>query len=234
MPQVAENKKRFVQSVSERASMTKKKLLAFIIIIAALIMFTVILPHKTASQKPQPTQQAQTPVVAPEADSEQTESSADEGEPPPKPAAPAKPKAVAAKPKPAPVLPDIKGDAVSIARAIGLVETGLTAGCENRVNAEGMRGCYQISPSTWRGYSKQVFGEVVAQTKVSEKQLIEAKVDSWLKAGLTSTQIFLQWNQGNPSPCKRGTNKYGVKYDSCSYVQKCLKKLDQVINSPAT
>lgn len=49
------------------------------------------------------------------------------------------------------------------------------------------------------------------------------KVQEWLNEGRSEKQIFLSWNAGERAKkCGKGTNKHGVKYDSCSYITKAL------------
>ncbi len=72
-------------------------------------------------------------------------------------------------------------------------------------------------PATWRMWSKDVFGYVPPQTDVNEYYVALKKVEGWLKRGHNTYQIALIWNQGHAGKCKSGTNRFGVKYDSCGY-----------------
>lgn len=77
-------------------------------------------------------------------------------------------------------------------------------------------------PSTWAYWSKKVFGYVEKQTPVNEEYVTLHKIQTHLNEGYDEAEIARLWNQGNISPCKSGTNRYGVKYDSCAYVQKVM------------
>lgn len=60
-------------------------------------------------------------------------------------------------------------------------------------------------------------------TEINSKYVAVMKVQGWLNDGRTEKQIFLAWNAGEQAKkCGKGTNKYGVKYDSCSYITKAL------------
>lgn len=108
-------------------------------------------------------------------------------------------------------------------------ETGGSSGCVHTAGASGEKGCFQFMPSTWRGYSKEVFGKVVEMNAENELAVVTAKVDKWLEHGYTPRQIFLIWQQGNASPCKKGVNKYGVAFDSCAYAQDGVNKLALIL-----
>lgn len=75
-------------------------------------------------------------------------------------------------------------------------------------------------PGTWQYWSTHVFGYVEDMTPVNERYVALRKIQHHINQGYTDDQIALIWNQGNPSPCKAGTNSKGVKYDSCKYVAK--------------
>lgn len=77
-------------------------------------------------------------------------------------------------------------------------------------------------PGTWSYWSQKVFGYVERQTPANEEYVALHKIQAHLNEGYGEKEIALIWNQGNASPCKAGTNSYGVVYDSCSYVQKVL------------
>lgn len=99
------------------------------------------------------------------------------------------------------------------------VETG--GNCNAR-GASGEGGCFQFMPGTWSYWSQKVFGYVERQTPANEEYVALHKIQAHLNEGYGEKEIALIWNQGNASPCKAGTNSYGVVYDSCSYVQKVL------------
>jgi len=120
--------------------------------------------------------------------------------------------------------------AQDIAKTIAHIETNGNFDC-SRVGLNGEKSCYQFLPSTWASYSKEVLGYVAPQTPENTKKVVEGKVTKWLDQGLTDRQIFLIWNQGHPGQCRKGVNKKGVAYDSCSYANKGIAVLNKVINT---
>lgn len=107
-----------------------------------------------------------------------------------------------------------------IVSVIEEIETQGHSDCAKARGGSGEHGCLQFQPATWRAYSREAFGEVVAITPEREREVAIFKAQKWLDAGYSARQIFLIWNQGNPSPCKAGVNKFGVRFDSCAYANK--------------
>lgn len=105
-----------------------------------------------------------------------------------------------------------------------MIETGGTLDC-SKVGLSGEKGCHQYLHATWEAYSKDTLGYVAEQTPENAELVTENKIYKWIEQGLTDREIFLIWNQGNTRQCKSGVNKYGVKYDSCEYVEKALQML---------
>lgn len=99
------------------------------------------------------------------------------------------------------------------------VESG--GNCNAR-GASGEGGCFQFMPGTWAHWSKKVFGYVEKQTPVNEEYVALHKIQQHLDEGYSERQIALLWNQGHVGECKAGTNKHGVKYDSCAYANKVI------------
>lgn len=83
----------------------------------------------------------------------------------------------------------------------------------------------QFLPSTWKFFSQKVYGEVREQTPIREKYVAYKMIEKWLEQGYNAGDIALMWNQGHAGKCKSGTNKYGVKYDSCHYAEQVLAYL---------
>jgi hypothetical protein len=81
-------------------------------------------------------------------------------------------------------------------------------------------------PRTWELFSQDVYGEVREQTATTERYVAYKKIEKWLDEGLTAKQIALRWNQGHAGQCSAGTNRHGVKYDSCHYARLVLAKLN--------
>lgn len=47
--------------------------------------------------------------------------------------------------------------------------------------------------------------------------------EKWITQGKSPARILLSWNAGEGAKkCNKGTNKWGVKYNSCAYVEKGL------------
>lgn len=80
----------------------------------------------------------------------------------------------------------------------------------------------QYLPSTWRLWSKEVYGYVREMTPSREKYVAYKMIEKWLAQGKTPREVSLMWNQGHSGACKSGVNSMGVQYDSCSYAQKVL------------
>ena len=78
--------------------------------------------------------------------------------------------------------------------------------------------------NTWRAYSKEILGYVDENpSQITVEYVVTHKVQKFINRGWSESRIFLSWNGGeSATECKRGVNKYGVKYDSCDYVQKAL------------
>ena len=84
----------------------------------------------------------------------------------------------------------------------------------------------QFLPSTWILVSKDIYGEVREQTPTRERYVAYKMIEKWLYQGHNAREIALLWNQGHPGACKSGTNKHGVKYDSCAYARQVLAQLN--------
>lgn len=80
-------------------------------------------------------------------------------------------------------------------------------------------------PETWAGWSKNVLGYIAPITPVNERYVALHKIQHHINQGYSDAQIALIWNQGNAGPCKAGTNKLGVEYNSCAYQSKLLALL---------
>jgi hypothetical protein len=118
--------------------------------------------------------------------------------------------------------------AEKIVSVIEQIETNGHPDCGSVRGGSGERGCLQFQPATWRAYSSKLYGEVVTQTAEREREVAAYKAQEWLDSGYSPRQIFLTWNQGNPSPCKAGVNKFGVRFDSCAYARKGMALLENM------
>lgn len=122
------------------------------------------------------------------------------------------------------LLSRVGGDtnAASIAAAIKQVESG---GNYQARGGSGEFGAYQFMPATWSGWAKQYLGNANApQTKENQDKVALAKIQDLLDQGYDAREIALIWNGGTPV-VKKGTNKYGVAYDSGAYANKVLSVL---------
>lgn len=95
-----------------------------------------------------------------------------------------------------------------------------------------MKSVFQFTPSTWRGYSKEVFGKEMPLTPDNETYVVSQKVSKWLDKGWNTKQIASAWNAGegekdahtgrfsDGSPSKSINKKYHVKFDVPSYANR--------------
>ncbi len=115
-----------------------------------------------------------------------------------------------------------KGSAKEIAKAIKQVESG------GNYNARGEStegGAYQFMPASWKEWAGKFLGNPNApQTPKNQDAVAEARIGELLAKGHSPKEIALIWNGGQPV-AKKGTNKFGVKYDSGAYANKVLKAL---------
>lgn len=119
----------------------------------------------------------------------------------------------------------------SIVKALALVENGGKIPLENPSKGQSgeMKSIFQFTPGTWRMYAKEILGkDDVPLNQGTESVVTYGKVHKWLQEGYSPEEIASIWNSGKPDAYKkewRGTNKYGVKYDTPGYVEKFKKYL---------
>jgi len=118
----------------------------------------------------------------------------------------------------------------NLVKTIALIETSGTLDC-SIPGLSGEKGCHQYMPTTWKSYSKEVFGVVKEQTEENAEYVTLSMIKKWLDSGMTDTEIFLTWNQGSTRACSSGINSHGVRYDSCAYVRNALKILNELSTS---
>lgn len=119
------------------------------------------------------------------------------------------------------ITPDpIEIQAKKIALAIKTAETG---GRYEVKGESGEIGAYQFMPSTYKKLSIIHLGTSTQMTPANQDLVAKKEMERLLREGYTERDIALVWNQGHRGKCKSGVNKYGVKYDSCAYVNKVLK-----------
>ena len=115
-----------------------------------------------------------------------------------------------------------------MAKAIKITETGTNELCERIRGGSGEIGCMQHMPETYRNQSIKVLGYVAEANKVNQMYIGTLTVQSMLDKGMTPESVFRTWNQGNDGPCFSDTNRFGIKFDSCQYVQKAMKNYKQL------
>lgn len=109
------------------------------------------------------------------------------------------------------------------------VETGLNENCNDVRGRSGEKNCLQYLVPTYNAYSIQVLGYIAPMTKTNVEYISAIKYQKMLEKGLTIKEIALKHNGGEQATkCSQGVNKYGVKYDSCAYVNKALAIYNQL------
>jgi len=86
-------------------------------------------------------------------------------------------------------------------------------------------GAYQIQSNVWADWSARLNkGQPMEPTPENQDRVAIAKFEEWEKKGYTPEQIAATWNSGSPTGWenKRGTNKYGARYDVPAYVDKVM------------
>lgn len=109
--------------------------------------------------------------------------------------------------------------------AIVTVESG--GNCDAR-GKSGESGCMQWLDSTWRKWSKDVYGYVQEMTPSRERYVAYRKIETWLNDGYSAKEVAAIWNSGSPVGWKnkRGINAHGVAYDVPLYVSKVVALLE--------
>lgn len=117
-----------------------------------------------------------------------------------------------------------QSNALQIANAIKQVES---SGNYNAKGGSGEFGAYQFMPSTWKSWAAQYLGNPNAEmTPANQDKVAQAKIQDLLNQGYSAKEIALIWNGGSPT-VKKGTNKYGVAYDSGAYANKVMGALSK-------
>jgi hypothetical protein len=101
-----------------------------------------------------------------------------------------------------------------------------SSGKFNSNGGSGEKGRLQYMPDTWIAISKEIEGEVLPHTPINEKYVSVMKVQQLLDKGHNVKEIAMIWNGslgGVEKPiAKKGTNKWGQKYDTVAHAQKVL------------
>lgn len=113
-------------------------------------------------------------------------------------------------------------------KVILTIKTIETNGNYQVKGASGEIGAYQFMPDTFRRLSIIHFGTTTKMTNENQDKLAYLEAKRLLVKGYSEKDIALTWNQGNRGQCKRGVNKFGVKYDSCAYAEKFMKTYNRL------
>ncbi len=117
-------------------------------------------------------------------------------------------------------------DVVLLAKAIRQHESGNRAVLPGEGAEVGGASRYQYTHGTWKEVAQKYLGNANApMTLENENKATYLRLLDWKKKGYNPAQIASMWNagEGRPDAYKenwRGTNKWGVKYDTPAYVDK--------------
>lgn len=126
----------------------------------------------------------------------------------------------------------------AIVKAIAYEENGGKPDINNPSAGQSgeMKSIFQFLPQTWADDSKNVFGKEVPLTPDNETYVMKQKVLNWIDQGKTVSEMASIHNSGNENAYKqnwKGTNKYGVAYDTPAYAANVLKYAKQFYNQDA-
>ena len=124
-------------------------------------------------------------------------------------------------------------DAVNLAKAIRKVESNDTPTARG---ASGEFGYYQFMPQTWASSTKKFLGRDVPTDQATpelQNEVAYKQIKEWKDKGYNPGQIASMWNAGPGKPDaylegNKGTNKYGVAYDTAEYARKVAETYQQV------
>lgn len=121
----------------------------------------------------------------------------------------------------------------SIVKALALTENGGRIDVNNPKSGQSgeMKSLFQFTPGTWKMYAKEISGDPNLPMNAQNESLVTyGKVHQWLQDGLKPEEIASIWNSGKPDAYlkdNKGTNKYGVKFDTPAYVKQFSEHLKQ-------
>ncbi len=123
---------------------------------------------------------------------------------------------------------------VNLAKAIRQIESGnrAVAGKSGELASR-----YQYTPGTWKSVASKYLGDPNAPVNLeNENKATYLRIKDWKDAGYNVGQIASMWNAGEGRPNAyaenwRGTNKYGVKYDTPAYAEKVAKYYQELKNN---
>lgn len=104
----------------------------------------------------------------------------------------------------------------------------MNGNCDKK-GGSGEIGCYQFMPKTWQGDSRTYLGYIARPSFINQQYVTVYKVQNWLNKGYTPYQIGLLYNGGEVKE-KKGTNKWGIRYDSGAYAKKLVINIAEASN----
>jgi hypothetical protein len=109
-------------------------------------------------------------------------------------------------------------DAVNLARAIRQRESG---GDFTARGKSGEYGAFQMTKGFWTGRAQKYLGNPNAPlTPQNQNKVAYSQIKEWKDQGYKPDQIASMWNSGKPNyQGNVGVNKFGVQYDTPSYVR---------------
>lgn len=123
-------------------------------------------------------------------------------------------------------------DVINLTKAIRQVESG---GKVDARGASGEFGGYQFTPDTWKAYASEAGINVPLEqaNREQQNQVAYNKIKQWKDKGYNIGQVASMWNagQGRPDAYQenhRGTNNYGVQYDTPAYAEKVAQAYQQL------
>lgn len=125
-------------------------------------------------------------------------------------------------------------EAVLLAKAIRQHESGNVAQIPGEGSEVGGASLYQYTHGTWKSTAQKYLGDANApMTRENENKATYLKILDWKKKGYNPAQIASMWNAGEGKPNAyaenwRGVNKWGVAYDTPSYVNKVYNTYKQL------
>ncbi len=125
--------------------------------------------------------------------------------------------------------------AASITKAIAYTENGGAPNIQNPTAGKSgeMKSIFQYTPNTWHAVAAKYLGDAnTPLTPDAETTATVRRVGDWLDKGYNTSQIASMWNagEGRPNAYKenwKGTNSYGVQYDTPKYASTVLKYAKQ-------
>ncbi len=126
----------------------------------------------------------------------------------------------------------------SVVKAIAYAENGGKPNLNNPSAGKSgeLKSIFQFEPSTWKQDAKKILGnENAPLTADNETFVMQHKVAQWISEGKNVNEMASIHNSGNPNAYKenhKGTNKYGVKYDTPAYAKKVQEYAKQFYSAP--